>query len=130
MEGVFSKLYDMPQDKWKMSPQWTAPSTDEAEKYHYPILEEVNFAVLKLKNNRAAGPDRLKAELIKVDEMNLINTLWKLIENIWKEQIFPSQCKEGLICLIYKKGDRMMCANYHGISLLNTAYKVFSVILL
>jgi hypothetical protein len=45
--------------------------------------------------------------------MNLINRLRKLPEKIWKEEIFPSQCE-----------------NYHGISLLNMAYKVFSAILL
>jgi sorting nexin-29 len=41
----------------------------------------------------------------------------------------PKQWEQGLICPIYKKGDRLMCENYHGISLLNTAYKVFSNIL-
>jgi hypothetical protein len=32
-----------------MPPQWTTPSTDE--EIPLPTLEEVNFAVLKLKNN-------------------------------------------------------------------------------
>jgi hypothetical protein len=86
-----------------MPPQWTAPSTDEAEEIPLPTLEEVKFAVLKLKNNRASGPDGLQTELLKVDEMSFIHRLWKLIEKIWKEEIFPSQWEEGLICPIYKK---------------------------
>jgi sorting nexin-29 len=45
------------------------------------------------------------------------------------EEKIPRQWEEGLICPIYKKGDCLMCENYHGISLLNTAYKVFSNIL-
>jgi hypothetical protein len=36
---------------------WTAPSTDEAEEIPLMTLEEVNLKVLKLKNNRASGPD-------------------------------------------------------------------------
>jgi hypothetical protein len=58
-----------------------------------------------------------------------MHRLWKLIEKIWKEEIFPSQWEEGLICPVYEKGDQMMCENYCGISLLNTAYEVFSIIL-
>jgi hypothetical protein len=64
---------------------------------------EVNFAILKLKNNTASGPDRLNAELLKVDEMSLIHRLWKLIEMVLKEEIFSSQWEEGLICPTYKK---------------------------
>jgi sorting nexin-29 len=41
----------------------------------------------------------------------------------------PRKWEEGLIRLVYKKGDRLMCENYREISLLNTAYKVFSNIL-
>jgi sorting nexin-29 len=112
-----------------MPSQWTVPSADEVEEIPIPTLEEVNCAVLKLENDRASGPDGLNAELLKVDKIYLVNRLWKLIEKIWKEEMFPSQWEEGLICPIYKKGDRMMCENYRGVSLLNTACKVFSVIL-
>jgi hypothetical protein len=59
--------------------------------------------------------------------MSHIHRLWKLIERIQEEEIFPSQWEEGLICPIYKKGYRKMCENCRGISLLNMAYKVFSV---
>jgi hypothetical protein len=44
-----------------MPPQWTILSTDVDEEILLPILEEVNFAVLKLTNNRASGPDGLNA---------------------------------------------------------------------
>jgi sorting nexin-29 len=66
---------------------------------------------------------------LKLDEMKLINRVWKLIEKIWKEGIFPTQWEERLICPTYKKGDQMTCENSCGISLLNIAYEVFSVFL-
>jgi hypothetical protein len=88
----------MTEDKLEMLPQSTVPSTHEAEEIPLLTLEEVNFAVLKLKNNRASGSDRLNAELLKVHEMSLMHRLWKLTEKVWKEEIFPSQWEEGLIC--------------------------------
>jgi hypothetical protein len=52
----------------------------------------VNFELLKLKNNRASGPDGLNAKLLKVEEMSFIHRLWKLIE---KRNYFPVSRRKG-----------------------------------
>ena len=92
-------------------------------------IPNIRNAHQKLNNNTAPGPDGLTAELFNTGEEKPIRRLWKVVENIWMEERIPGQWEEGLICPTYKQRAHLACENYCGISLLNTAYKVFSNIL-
>ena len=94
-----------------------------------PTKEEVYEAVKSLKNSKAAGPDGIPAELLKHAGDSLITILHEVILSIWTNESLPLQWMEGALCPLYKKGDRLLCENYRGICLLNTAYKVFARIL-
>jgi len=94
-----------------------------------PTYYEVNQVIEKLKIYKAAGSDNIPAELIKQGGTELKTRIHKLIMKIWDEKTLPTEWMEGLICPIYKKGDRMICSNYRPITLLNVAYTIFSILI-
>lgn len=102
---------------------------DDGQAVEPPTPDEVRKAVRELKNGKAAGKDGIPAELLKVGSDRLNEKIHQVIEMIWEGEEMPSSWLDGLICPIYKKGHRLDCANYRGITLLNTAYKVISRIL-
>jgi hypothetical protein len=95
-----------------------------------PTLVRVEIAIGKLKNYESPGADQIPAKLIKAGGETLCSEIHKLICCIWNKEELPQQWKESIIVPIHKKGDKTDCNNYCGISLLSTACKILSSILL
>jgi len=90
-----------------------------------PSLDEVRQAVESLRNSRVPGEDQLTAELLKNGESELIRTLHELIHEIRVKGTITDDWETGLICPIFKKGDKLNRSNYRGIMLLTIAYSLF-----
>jgi hypothetical protein len=95
-----------------------------------PSLVRVEIAIGKLKSYKSPGTDQILAKLIKAGGEKLCYVIHKLICSMWNKEELPQQWKESIIIPIHKKGDKNDCNNYQGISLLSTAYKILSNILL
>jgi hypothetical protein len=95
-----------------------------------PSQEEMEKAICNLKTNKAPGEDNIIAELIENASRELKKRLYALICKILKDEKMPDDWKVGLIVRLFKKGDKMKCENYRGITLLNVAYKILSSIIL
>jgi len=94
-----------------------------------PTYEEINELIKIMKSNKAAGPDEILPEFIKNGSLTLKQKIYQLIVKIWKQEKIPCEWSEGILCPIYKKGDRQQCNNYRGIYVLNIAYKIFAILL-
>ena len=95
-----------------------------------PSASEVELAINKLKSHKSSGIDQIPSELIKAGGRTICSEIHELITSIWKKEKLPEEWKESIIVPIHKKGEKTDCNNYRGISLLPTAYKMFSNILL
>ena len=61
----------------------TPEEEERKERLNSPMVGEVEMAIDKLINNRAAGPDDIQAEFIKFGKPILPNTLQQAIHKVW-----------------------------------------------
>lgn len=99
---------------------------------------EVEVALSKLHRGRAAGPDGLKAEILKSayteDEHHnktyiLVPYLTCLFNHVFKSGQYPSQWSKATISPVYKKGDASDLDNYRGIAVGSLLGKLYAVLI-
>jgi len=93
-----------------------------------PTTKEIKTAIKRLKLNKACGPDNLPAELFRTYPNTIANILEPLLKKVWNSGQIPSDCKQGLIIKLPKKGDLTECRNWRGVTLLNIIGKILSTI--
>jgi len=94
-----------------------------------PNTQEVREAIKELRNNKAPGGDNICAELVKYGRDKLIQLIYGLIKDVWRQEVMPKEWTMTIICPIHKKGNKTDCQNYRGFSILSVIYKVFAKIL-
>jgi len=87
-----------------------------------PTYNETCFIINNLKNGKAGGTDNILPEMIKYGGRALKQRIHKLLLKIWEDEQLPSQWNEGIICPVYKNGDRLDCKNYRPTTLSNIIY--------
>jgi len=95
-----------------------------------PNVTEVLRAVNALSDRKSPGVDGIHSELLKKGGAELILRLTELIRESWRNEEVPQDWKDAQLVTIFMKGDRRICGNYRGISLLSIPEKVFARILL
>lgn len=93
-------------------------------------IEETKRAINSLKDWKSPESDGIPAELIKYGGEEIHKIIHEICNKVWKTEVLPNDWKKAIIIPLYKKDDKLNCNNYRGISLLNSAYKIFSKILL
>jgi hypothetical protein len=88
------------------------------------------MAIEKLKRNKSPATDQLPPELMKAGGRSIHSEIHNLTNSIWNKEELLEQWQESITVSIFKKSDKNDCSNYRDISLLSTAYKVLSNILL
>jgi len=102
-------------------PQWpTVNHLDEV-----PTPEEVQRVVNQMSTSKVSGTDGIRSDVIKYGGKELLRHLYDQFIQIWSGESVPQDFKDTLIVHICKrKGDRAVCDNHRGISLMSVAGKI------
>nr|VZI15148.1 unnamed protein product [Spirometra erinaceieuropaei] len=96
-----------------------------------PSLQETIRAVQQLSSGKAPGSDAIPAEVYKHGGPQLMDHLTALFQEMWRQGEVPQDLKDATIVHLYnRKGNRQVCDNHRGISLLNIAWRILARILL
>ncbi|CAG7825439.1 unnamed protein product [Allacma fusca] len=107
------------------------PKISEQQKVHMGrdiSSRDVVNAICKLKMNKTPGSDGLNAEFYKHFIKYFQDIFLWLFSKCFEQGKLPASMRTGIVALIYKKGDPANFKNYRPISLSNTDYKVFAII--
>ena len=79
-----------------------------------------------MQKGKAPGPDALPAEFYQQFEGLIIGPLFQTIEESLAQGSLTEELREGVVLLLYKKGDPREIRNYRPITLLNVDYKIMA----
>ena len=92
--------------------------------------DEVKFALGKMKNGKATGPDEIPVEVWKCLGEFGIDMLWDLMKKIHRKEKMTSKWRKSFLIPLFKeKGDVQNCNNYRGIKLISHTMKLWERII-
>ncbi|XP_044595842.1 uncharacterized protein LOC123272891 [Cotesia glomerata] len=103
--------------------------TEEEEELGDIELEEVRVVVKKLKDHKAMGGDGIPNEVWKYGGETIEAELWSICQKVWRREGWPKEWNDGIVVPIKKKGLGKEASDYRGITITQTAYKVYVGIL-
>uniref|UniRef100_A0A8C2ZPF1 Reverse transcriptase domain-containing protein n=1 Tax=Cyclopterus lumpus TaxID=8103 RepID=A0A8C2ZPF1_CYCLU len=92
-------------------------------------LAEVAKVVKKLLGGKAPGVDEILPEMLKALDIVGLSWLTRLFSVAWGSGTVPMDWQTGVVVPIFKKGDRRVCSNYRGITLLSLPGKAYARVL-
>ena len=102
-----------------------------SELSHEPTHQEVLDSIKQISSGKAPGKDAIPPEVYKYGGQKLVRKLHGLFLQIWRAGKVPQGIKDASIQHLYKnKGNRNVCDNHRGISLLSIASKILARLIL
>uniref|UniRef100_A0A8C6M7F1 Reverse transcriptase domain-containing protein n=1 Tax=Nothobranchius furzeri TaxID=105023 RepID=A0A8C6M7F1_NOTFU len=90
---------------------------------------EVAEVVKQLHSGGARGAEEIRPGYLKAMDVVGLSWLTRLCNIAWSSGAVPVEWQTGVVVPIFKKGDRRVCSNYRGITLLSLPGKVYSKVL-
>ena len=103
----------------------------EEDKEEEDDIQDIVFAkqIAKLKRRKAVREDGIENEAWIHATHEIVEAFKKMVRLIWKEGGVIEDWKVVIISPVFKKGDKSDIRNYRGVTIMDTAYKIYAGIL-
>lgn len=91
--------------------------------------EDIKGIIKKLKEGKAAGLDGIPNEAWRYGGEEVKDWVWKFCNKVWRGEGWPEEWKERVVVPIIKKGKREVVEEYRGVTLMDSLYKVYAMVL-
>ena len=126
----FASLFqanDVPQQR--VSREVTREEAQVEETVEEITLEEIRRSIARLKNRKMPGVCDISGEMLKAGGEVVVEWLHRIMNRAWMSSMVPDDWRKALVVPVHRKGSKMQCKNYRGISLLSIPGKVYAKIL-
>ncbi|KAK3506381.1 hypothetical protein QTP70_003644, partial [Hemibagrus guttatus] len=109
------------------TPSVEEPEAEEVDSFI--TQAEVTEVVQQLLGGKAPGVDEIRPEYLKSLDVVGLSWLTRFCNIAWRSGTVPLDRATRVVVPLFKKGDRRVCSNYRGITLLSLPGKVYSRVL-
>lgn len=127
-DKLFKHFYNL-LDGEMVQPETALIAPVDLDDGHLIAADELEGHILGLKTGKAEGPDGLKAEALKHADAKSKEAMRTIFNKCLKGLNFPVGWRKARIHPILKKGDPTVPANYRGIAIGDSMYKLYASIL-
>ena len=90
--------------------------------------EEIRRVIRNLKEGKAGGGGGIRSEVWKLGGPEVEECLFLLCNRVWRGEGWPEEWREGVVIPVLKKGTGDKVEEYRGITMTQTAYKVYAAV--
>ena len=120
-----------------LNPEGVEPlDVDLSEQVYVPALdqpftiEEVQQVIGKqIKPDKGCGPDGISPGALKLLPISWLLVLLTILNTLFQSSSYPVSWATSKLIMLFKKGSRMVCGNYRGISIIDALAKLFDYLL-
>ena len=125
----FGELLNVEEEPIQVNESDVEDEHEPAEEANPITMDELRSAISDMKKGKSPGEDGLPVEILRAGGECVMQQLLRIINAAYVSEAVPVDWQRGVISPLFKKGEKTVCDNYRGVTLLSHAGKIYSMIL-
>ena len=125
----FEELLNVGEQPVQVNESEVEDEYNDTEEANLITMEELISAISVMKKGKSRGEDGLPVEILRAGGECVMQQLLRIINAAYISERAPLDWQRGVISPLFKKGEKTVCDNHRGVTLLSHAGKVYTRIL-